>query len=74
MEIKTQEQLLSQLKYDIQQIEIKLKAIEKAKKEMLSLKGTPAYETRQEAVCSWNNEIKEHKSMIDVFYLKFKNL
>lgn len=74
MKIETQEQLLSQIKYDIQQIEIKLKAIEKAKKEMLSLKGTPAYETRKEAVCSWSNEIDEHKSMIDIFYLKFKNL
>ena len=74
METETQKQFLSQLKYDIQQIEIKIKAIEKTKKEMLSLKGTPAYETRQEAISVWSNEIDEHKSMIDIFYLKFKNL
>lgn len=67
-------QILSQLKYDIQQIEIKIKAIEKAKYDMLKMKGTPAYETRQEAIFRWSSEIKEHKSMIDIFYVKFKNI
>ena len=67
-------QILSQLKYDIQQIEIKIKAIENAKNEMLKMKGTPAYETRQDAIFLWSDEIKEHKNMIDIFYLKFKNL
>jgi len=65
--------LLGQLKYDIQQIELKLKSIKKAKQEMLSLKGTPAYKTRQEAVNNWSQEIKEHKNLIDIYYKKFKS-
>ena len=36
--------ILSQLKYDIQQIEFKLKSIKKAKQEMLSLKGLSKFE------------------------------
>jgi hypothetical protein len=66
------EELLGQLKYDIQQIELKFKAIKKAKQEMLSLKGTLAYETRQEAIYNWLKEIEEHKNLIDIYYLKFK--
>jgi len=65
------ESIISQLKYDIQQIESKLKAIKKAEKEMLSLGNTPAFETRQLAIDNWQNEIKEHKNMIDIYYLKF---
>ena len=64
--------LLGQLKYDIQQIELKLKSIKKAKQEMLSLVGTPAYKTRQEAINNWLQEIKEHKNLIDIYYKKFK--
>tara|TARA_R110002167_G_scaffold70240_3_gene197773 strand:- start:8660 stop:8872 length:213 start_codon:yes stop_codon:yes gene_type:complete len=64
------ESIISQLKYDIQQIESKLKAIKKAKKEMLSLENTPAFKTRQLAIDNWQKEIKEHKNMIDIYYLK----
>jgi hypothetical protein len=39
---------------------------------MLSLKGTLAYETRQEAIYNWLKEIEEHKNLIDIYYLKFK--
>ena len=68
------ESIIVQLKYDIQQIESKLKAIKKAEKEMLSLKNTPAFETRQLAIDNWQNEIKEHIDLIDVYYLKIKLL
>jgi hypothetical protein len=62
--------IVSQLKYDIQQIELKLNAIKKAEKEMLSLENTPAFNTRKLAVNNWQNEIKDHKNMIDIYYLK----
>ena len=65
--------IISQLKYDFQNIELKLKAIKKAEQEMLSLKGKPAYETRQEAINNWLKEIKEHKNLIDIYYKKFKS-
>jgi len=68
------ESIISQLKYDIQQIESKLKAIKKAEKEMLSLENTPAFNTRQLAIDNWQNEIKEHIDLIDVYYLKLKSL
>jgi|TARA_R110000765_G_scaffold398556_1_gene492968 hypothetical protein len=64
------QEVISQLKYDIQNIELKLNAIKKAKKEMLSLKGKPAYDTRQSALDNWQNEIQEHKKTIDIYYLK----
>ena len=38
---------------------------------MLSLENTPAFKTRQLAIDNWQNEIKEHKNMIDIYYLKF---
>tara|TARA_R110001606_G_scaffold9548_1_gene41115 strand:+ start:83 stop:292 length:210 start_codon:yes stop_codon:yes gene_type:complete len=68
------ESIISQLKYDIQQIESKLKAIKKAEKEMLSLENTPAFKTRQLAIDNWQNEIKEHIDLIDVYYLKLKSI
>ena len=45
-------------------------AIKKAEKEMLSLENTPAFNTRKLAVNNWQNEIKNHKKMIDIYYLK----
>jgi len=68
------ESIISQLKYDIQQIESKLKAIKKAEKEMLSLENTPAFKTRQLAIDNRQNEIKEHIDLIDLYYLKLKSL
>ena len=64
------QEIISQLKYDVQNIELKFNAIKKAKKEMLSLKGKPAYDTRKLAIDNWQKEIKEHKKMIDIYYLK----
>ena len=64
------QEIISQLKYDVQNIELKLNAIKKAEKEMLSLKGKPAYDTRQLAIDNWQNEIQEHKKMIHIYYLK----
>lgn len=66
--------IISQLKYDVQNIELKLNAIKKAKKEMLSLVGKPAYDTRKLAIDNWQKEIKEHIGLIDVYYLKLKSL
>jgi len=66
--------IISQLKYDVQNIELKLNAIKKAKKEMLSLVGKPAYDTRKLAIDNWQKEIKEHIDLIDVYYLKLKSL
>ena len=66
--------IISQLKYDVQNIELKLNAIKKAKKEMLSLVGVPAYDTRKVAMDNWQKEIKEHIDLIDVYYLKLKSL
>ena len=66
--------IISQLKYDVQNIELKLNAIKKAKKEMLSFVGKPAYDTRKLAINNWQKEIKEHIDLIDVYYLKLKSL
>ncbi len=66
--------IISQLKYDVQNIELKLNAIKKAKKEMLSFVGKPAYDTRKLAINNWQKEIKEHIELIDVYYLKLKSL
>ena len=57
--------IISQLKYDVQNIELKLNAIKKAKKEMLSFVGKPAYDTRKLAINNWQKEIKEQKSRVE---------
>jgi len=67
------EEIVRQLKYDIQNIESKLKAIKNAENKMPNYIGRPIYKGYQESIETWKNEIKEHKKMIDIYYLKFKS-
>ena len=68
------QEIISQLKFDIQSIESLNKAIKKAKLEMDKLKGKPAYETRKEAINLWETKRIEHKITFDEYYIKFKEL
>ena len=68
------DEIIRQLKFDIQHIESLTKAIKNAKKEMILFKGKPAYETRVTAIQHWTKQIKEHRQTFDEYYIKFKEL
>ena len=53
---------------------LKEAAIKNAENKMPNYIGKPIYKGYQESIETWKNEIKEHKKMIDIYYLKFKSL
>ena len=73
MDVKMKE-IIAQLKYDIQNIEFKMNAIESTKVKMKQWVGKPIYKGCEESIETWENEILEHKEMIDIYYLKLKAL
>jgi len=67
-------EVIAQLKYDIQNIESKMNAIENTKVKMKQWIGKPIYKGCEESIETWEKEILEHKEMIDIYYLKLKTL
>ena len=55
------QEIISQLKYDVQQIESKLKSIRNTRVKMEQWKGKPIYKGCEESIAKWQQEIEEHK-------------
>lgn len=68
------QEIISQLKYDIWQIEKKLKSIENTKFKMEQWKGKPIYKSCEESIEIWKREIEEHKQMFFDYSDKLKNI
>ena len=64
------EEIIRQLKYDVQRIEININAIKKTKEKMKKWIGKPIYNSCEEQIITWNKEIEEHRRMIDIYYQK----
>ena len=65
-------EIIAQIKFDSQQIESKLKSIEKTEKDMIKWIGKPIYKGCEEAILKWDHEIIEHKRMLIEYLYKLK--
>jgi len=68
------QEIISQLKYDIQQIESKLNSISSTRVKMEQWKGKPIYQGCEESIETWLKEIEEHKQMFFDYSDKLKNI
>mgnify|MGYP000698008812 FL=1 len=68
------QEIISQLKYDVQQIESKLKSIRNTRVKMEQWKGKPIYNRCEESIAKWQQEIEEHKQMFFDYSDKLKNI
>ena len=66
-------EIIAQLKYDIVQIENKIKSIENTKEKMIQWVGKPIYKGCEESIVNWENEINDHKKMFFEYSNKLKN-
>jgi len=67
-------EIISQLKYDTQNIEYKIRCIQKTREKMKQWIGKPIYKGCEDSILRWNTEILEHKQMIDKYYKKLSLL
>ena len=65
-------EIIAQIKFDSQQIESKLKSIEKTEKDMIKWIGKPIYKGCEESILKWGHEIIEHKRMLIEYLYKLK--
>tara|TARA_R110000851_G_scaffold170507_1_gene316822 strand:- start:180 stop:392 length:213 start_codon:yes stop_codon:yes gene_type:complete len=65
-------EIISQIKYDAQNIEFKIKSIINTKDKMKQWVGKPIYKGCEEAILKWDKEILDHLKMIDQYYKKLK--
>ena len=70
---KHMKEIVSQLQYDIVQIENKIKSIENTKEKMVQWVGKPIYKGCEESIINWENEINDHKKMFFEYSNKLKN-
>ena len=68
------EEIIRQLKYDVQNIESKIKSIKDTREKMKQWVGKPIYEGCKDSILKWNAEILDHKKMIDEYYKKLTYL
>ena len=68
------QEIISQLKYDIQQIESKMKSINNTSIKMEQWKGKPIYKGCEESIEKWKQEIEEHKHLLFYYSNKLKNI
>ena len=65
-------EIISQIKYDAQNIESKIKSISNTRTKMKQWVGKPIYKGCEEAILNWDKEILNHLKMIDQYYKKLK--
>ena len=64
--------IIAQLKYDLLSIESKLNSIKDTELKMEQWVGKPIYNSCEDLIKKWNEEITEHTLMFNNYAVKFK--
>ena len=64
--------ILDDLKFEINEIQSKVRSIDETKLKMIDWIGKPIHETCIKKIKQWEIEILDHKKRIDYLYKEFK--